>query len=156
MPYTRRILTLALALSPGVGGKTITRVLVRNDALDRSVSDFLALGEEALVEEYGFTARAAPAWVSASANLLKKAEAEHARLDALGVRLATPADAHYPARVEQLDPDMIFDLLNAPRKGGLREVPPFGRGTERPGLRNCQDILEPFQPHRTPNHAIIA
>jgi len=34
---TRRQLTLALALTPGIGGKTVTRVLVRNDLHGRSV-----------------------------------------------------------------------------------------------------------------------
>ena len=103
--HSRRVLTLALAMSPGVGGKTITRTLIRNDALSRTVPEFLALSAETLVEEYGFKSNAASAWVLASPALLKKAEAEHSRLDAFGVRLATPADAHYPPRVEALDPD---------------------------------------------------
>lgn len=105
MPFTRRTLTLALALCPGVGGKTITRTLVRNDALDRSPEEFLALGSAVLVEEYGFTARAAAAWVENRKALAQRAEDEHARLDAFGVRLATPADAHYPRLVEAMDPD---------------------------------------------------
>ena len=45
------------------------------------------------------------------------------------------------AAVEQFDPDMVFDLLDAPGKGRLRQVPPFGRRAERPGLRDCEDIL---------------
>lgn len=105
MPPTRRVLTLALALTPGVGGRTITRVLTRNDALGRSISEFVQLGVEALVEDYGFPARGAAKWVAARKDLVRRAEQEHARLDAFGVRLATPADAHYPFRVESLDPD---------------------------------------------------
>lgn len=105
MPFTRRTLTLALALCPGVGGKTITRTLVRNDALGRSPDEFMLLGSEALVEEYGFTARAASTWGSQKSALAKRAEEEHSRLDAFGVRLASPADAHYPPMVEAMDPD---------------------------------------------------
>jgi len=88
-----------------VGGKTVTRTLIRNDALDRSPEEFLSLGEEALREEYAFTARAAAAWDKAKQALVKRAEDEHARLDAFGVRLVTPADAHYPRGVEEMDPD---------------------------------------------------
>ncbi|MES1227807.1 MAG: DNA-processing protein DprA, partial [Armatimonadota bacterium] len=79
--------------------------LVRNDALKRSVAEFLGFGEAALIEEYGFTAPAASTWVSRADALLKRAEEEHVRLDAFGVRLATPADAYYPSRVEAMDPD---------------------------------------------------
>ena len=50
MKVNRRSLVVALALTPGIGGKTITRVLTRNDLLGRSIDEFLRLGSEALRE----------------------------------------------------------------------------------------------------------
>jgi DNA processing protein len=102
---SRRTLTLALAITPGIGGKTITRILTRNDLLGRSIKEFLKLGTEALREEYRMKAGAAQKWSSDFKELIREAEAVQARLDPKGVSLVTAADAHYPRLIEALDPD---------------------------------------------------
>ncbi len=102
MNLTRRRFALMLAMTPGVGGRTLTRVLARNDLLGRTPEDFLSLSPEAMVEEYK-VGRKSAALLSGQAQMPTEiAELEH-RLDALGVRLATAADAHFPSRVESMD-----------------------------------------------------
>lgn len=101
----RRTFTLALALVPGVGGKTVTRTLTRNDLLGRTCDEFISLGEQTLREEYRFSAKAAGAWCSDPRHWVSEAEELLARLDGHGVTLVTAADAHYPRRVEEIDPD---------------------------------------------------
>lgn len=100
---TRREFALWLAMTPGVGGRTVTRVLARCDLLGRSPQDFQRLGPEALKEEFGIkqsrvAEKLATQEREIDATLLR-------RLDGLGVSWITMADAHYPARVEQFDPD---------------------------------------------------
>lgn len=102
---TRRLLTLALADTPGIGGKTITRILTRNDLLGRSSDAFLKLGSEALREEYRMKPSVAEHWASTSQSRLKDAKILQDRLDPLGVSAITAADAHYPRLIEALDPD---------------------------------------------------
>ena len=65
----------------------------------------MALAPESLVEEYRLQARQAARLVSQSRTPLDEMRQMQGRLDALGVVLVTAADAHYPARVEQMDPD---------------------------------------------------
>ena len=104
-PVPRRTLTLALALTPGVGGKTVTRTLTRNDLLGRTTAEFLKVGEAALREEYRFTAKAAAAWCASPRGWIEEAESLLAKLDPFGITLVTAADAHYPRSIEAIDPD---------------------------------------------------
>ncbi|MBS1707148.1 MAG: hypothetical protein JSS65_00340 [Armatimonadetes bacterium] len=101
----RRTFTLALALVPGIGGKSVTRTLTRNDLLGRSPEEFCKLGLGALQEEYKLSAKAATAWHASPRKWIEEAEDLLARLDPYGVTLVTAADAHYPRLVEALDPD---------------------------------------------------
>lgn len=105
MSVSRRTLALALALTPGIGGKTVTRTMTRNDLLGRKPEEFLALGAEALREDYGFTASAAAAWAASPSGWIEKANALQATIDPLGVSMMTAADAHYPRRLEEFDAD---------------------------------------------------
>lgn len=102
---SRRTLALALALTPGIGGKTVARVLSRNDVLGREPKAFAALSAEALREEYRLSAAVAQRWVSAWKTRLEEARSAEARLDPLGVTWITAADAHYPSLLESFDPD---------------------------------------------------
>jgi len=104
MTLTRRQLALALALTPGIGGKTISRAMTRNDLLGRSPQDFLKLGPEALVEDYRFTRAGATTWWTGQKERLAAAERLQARLDPHGVTMVTSADASYPERIELYDP----------------------------------------------------
>lgn len=97
-----RTFALHLAMTPGIGGKSVTRILTRNNLLGRSAEEFLALSPEAYREEYKLSAKAATSLQSRS---IKETEALEKRLAGLAVTLVTAADAHYPARIEQMDPD---------------------------------------------------
>lgn len=102
---TRRIFTLALALTPGVGGKTITRILTRNDLFGRTISDFLKYGVEVLREEYRMSAKSAEIWATEKQSKLKEAEEMQMKLDPFGIKLVTLADATYPQQIELMDTD---------------------------------------------------
>lgn len=99
---TRREFALWLAMTPGVGGRTVTRVLARCDLLGYSPGDFQRLGPDTLKEEFGIKQ------MRVCERLASQARGNDPilpRLDALGVTWITMADAHYPALVEQFEPD---------------------------------------------------
>lgn len=96
---------MALAMTPGVGGRSVTRVSTRNEILGRSTHEFLALGVEALVEEYRMPRRGAEVWDAQKGERLRQAIDNEQRLSALGVSFVTGADSHYPSIIEELDPD---------------------------------------------------
>lgn len=97
-----RTFALHLAMTPGIGGRSVTRILTRNGLLGRSPEDFLKLSQESLREEYRLTGKAATNLAQRS---IKETEAIEKRLAGLGVTMVTSADAHYPTRIEQMDPD---------------------------------------------------
>jgi len=99
---TRREFALWLAMTPGVGGRTVTRVLARCELLGISPEEFQRLGPEALRESFGIKQ------VRVCERLATQSKGNDPilpRLDALGVTWITLADAHYPEAVEQFDPD---------------------------------------------------
>lgn len=100
-----RTFALLLAMTPGIGGKTVTRVLTRNQLLSRSPEETLRLSPEALVEEYRLNRKAAVLLTQNPEAQAREIEALERRLDGLGVTLVTAADATYPERLEQVDAD---------------------------------------------------
>ncbi|MBI1755833.1 MAG: hypothetical protein HYR64_01840 [Fimbriimonas ginsengisoli] len=104
-PLPSRSFALLLAMTPGVGAKTVVRVCSRNALLGRSPEEFLRLPGEVLREEYRLHRRAVANLIEGRSALLKSAQALEARLGALGVSLVTSVDAGYPALVEVFDPD---------------------------------------------------
>lgn len=102
---SRRRLTLALAQCPGIGGRTLTRILTRNDLLGRSSAEFMKLGAESLKEEYRLKANVAEAWASQSGHWLGEADRLASLLEPHRVAIVTAADAHYPRRIEAMDSD---------------------------------------------------
>lgn len=105
MSIPRRTFALLLALTPGIGGKSVTRILARNDLLSRTAEEFLRLSPEALKEEYKLTARASQKLYEERNTSVGKTKDLEERLDKLGVSLVTSADAHYPSLIEEMDPD---------------------------------------------------
>jgi DNA processing protein len=105
MKVSRRILSLALATTRGIGGRTVSRVLARNDVLGVSPEEFVRLREGALCEEYRFTKRVASEWVTRIRQRLEEAIQLSDRLDSLGVTWVTLADLDYPCAVEEMAPD---------------------------------------------------
>jgi DNA processing protein len=91
-------------MTPGLGGRSVMRVLARNDLLNRSPEDFLKLPPEALTAEYRLTKRAVASLASQQALMDRTKELEE-RLATLGVAVVTAADIHYPALIEEMDPD---------------------------------------------------
>lgn len=102
MSLPRRTFALHLAMTPGIGGRTVTRVLARNELVGRSSEEFFRLSPEAWKEEYRLTARSSHSLAKAKISETKKLEEQ---LSGLGVSLVTAADAHYPTLVEEFDPD---------------------------------------------------
>lgn len=105
MSLPRRSFALLLALTPGFGGRSVTRVLARNELLGRAPEDFLHLSPEAWREEYRLTKRAVESLSGDTRSLIARVGEMERRLGGLGVSLVTAADAHYPAMVEEMDPD---------------------------------------------------
>lgn len=99
---TKREFALWLAMTPGVGGRTVTRILARCELLGYSPADFQRLGPAALKEEFGVKQARVCARLAEQA---RENDPILGRLDALGVTWITMADAHYPELVEQFDPD---------------------------------------------------
>lgn len=104
MSLARRTFALHLAMTPGIGGRTVTRVLARNELVGRSPEEFLSLSPESWREEYRISAKSSAALGNGRRALKETKELEE-RLSGLGVTLVTAADAHYPSLVEEFDPD---------------------------------------------------
>lgn len=104
MTLKRRTLALSLALTPGIGAKTITRVFTRNDLIQRGNDEFVSLCEEALKEEYRLTSKMARSWVESKEKNLALASQYEEKFDQLGVHMITALDAHYPRSIEQMNP----------------------------------------------------
>lgn len=142
---SRRRLTLALALTPGIGGRSITRILTRIDLLGHSIKDFLACPAETLPDRYRMPKRAAAFWTDKKGEMLEDAEIMQNRLDPLGVSLMTAADAHYPRQIELFDPDPpgVLFLYGAQR---LLESRTFcvlsSRQSSDTALREMEAIVE--------------
>jgi len=100
-----RTFSLLLAMTPGIGGRSVTRVLARNTLLSRTPEEFLRLSPEAHREEYRLTAKAVQNLAGDMEAAVQRVQALERRLDSLGVSLVTAADAHYPAQIEEMDTD---------------------------------------------------
>lgn len=90
---------------PGIGGKTLVRILSRNDLLGRTTAEFLALNEAVWVEEYRVLAKVAARWTSDPHHWIDAARQLEEQLDRFGVTMITAADGHYPTVIEEYDPD---------------------------------------------------
>ncbi len=142
MSLTRRSFALHLAMTPGIGGRSVVRILARNDLLGRSAEAFLRLSPESLREEYRLNVKQAANLAGGSVEATAQLER---RLDALGVRLLTAVDAGYPALVEEFDPDppgVLFlhgnvRLLSAPTFAVLAS-----RNTAPEGLEQIDRLTE--------------
>ena len=105
MSLSRRSFSLLLAMTPGIGGKFLTRILARNDLLGRTPEEFLSLSPEAFREEYRLSTKAAKALSEAPEARVRYTLTVEKKLSGLGVTLISSADAHYPSLVEEMDTD---------------------------------------------------
>lgn len=144
MGLSRREFALLLALTPGIGGRTITRILARNDLLARTPEETMRLSEEALREEYRLQRRQATAVATAESRLQELKTVQN-RLEGLGVGLVTAADAHYPERVLQVDPDppgALFVYGNQNLVKGKTAAVLSSRNTSPAGLGLMEGLAE--------------
>ena len=105
MSQDSRLITLALSLCPGIGGKSLTRILARNELLGRNQLEFLNYSAITLMEDYGLQEKVANQWVKNQADLADKAKETLAILTKLNVGMVTALDASYPRLIEAFDPD---------------------------------------------------
>ncbi len=105
MNLSPRSFALQLAMTPGIGGRTITRVLARNSLLNRSPEDFLSFDESVWREEYRLSGKAILGLVAQRETGTALTSALENRLNTLGVTLVTALDAHYPEELEAMDSD---------------------------------------------------
>lgn len=89
-----------LAGTPGIGGRTLLRILTRNAVLGRSERQFLALSPAVLREEYGLSMRVIRALAEGLPLAEDRLAALETRLGGLSVRLVTAADPGFPSRLE--------------------------------------------------------
>ena len=116
MSPSRRRLALLLSLTPGIGGKSLVRILARLDLLGIGPEEFVRLSAASLVEEFGLKPKAAEALAGRLPQLESYTEEVEKRLDEHGVTLVTAADASYPERLEAFDsnpPPALFHYGNA-------------------------------------------
>lgn len=121
MKLTRRRFTLALAMTPGIGGALLTRVLTRCEALQCDGDSFFKLSPQALQEDFGLPPRVAETLADYSHNADKAAGEYLEKLESRGVQVVTAADAHFPESLAKFMPDhpaLLFlfgngHLLNA-------------------------------------------
>lgn len=144
MSLTRREFALTLTLTAGIGGKSLTRILARNDLLSRKPEEFFGLPQEALIEEYRLSRKAAAA-IAGKPQTHEPIRALQQRLEALNVTLVTAADAHYPRLIEAMDPDppgVLFLYGNTQ----LLEARTFcvlsSRNTSPAGLARIESLVE--------------
>ena len=105
MSLSRRSFALLLAMTPGIGGRSVTRVLARNDLMNRTPEEFLALSPEVFVEEYRLLKKAAATLAFEPDKRITQVKVIEQRLSTLGVTLISSADVHYPSLIEEMDPD---------------------------------------------------
>ncbi len=105
MPIHRRTLALSLALTTGIGAKTITRIFTRNDLIKRTPDEFFELSEDVLKEEYRFNSKIASHWIKSRKTLFEQAVVYQEKFDQMGVHMITAVDAHYPRSIEQMNPN---------------------------------------------------
>lgn len=116
MNTSRRRLGLLLSLTPGIGGKSLVRILTRLDLLGISADEFLGLSEESLREEFGLHAKAAASLRAQLPELQSRSKDIEEKLELFGVNLVTAADASYPEKLELFDsrpPPALFFYGNA-------------------------------------------
>jgi len=141
MSVPRRSFALALALQPGIGGRTVSRILARNDLLGVTPEEFLGLSAEALREEYRLPRAVAERLAAKGRAILDESWEMEQTLDRRGVSWVCLADVHYPRPIEAFDPDppgALFLYGNA----RLLSVPTFAVMASRGGGPRTLDRIE--------------
>lgn len=142
---TRRRLALMLSLTPGVGGKSLVRILARLDLLGLSPDEFLSLSEASLIEEFGLRPKTAASLASKLADLDAVTKEVESRLELHGVNLITAADASFPERLEAFGsdpPSALFLYGNAKLLRNQTFCVLSSRHTSPAGLNQIERLAE--------------
>jgi predicted Rossmann fold nucleotide-binding protein DprA/Smf involved in DNA uptake len=145
MSATRRTFTLALAMTPGIGGRSVVRVLARNDLLNRTAEEFLSLSVEAYREEYKLSVKSATYLSKHRGELFEEVAPMERRLESLGVRWTVITDAGYPELIEAFDPDppaMLFLYGNTKLLGARTFSVLSSRNASRDQLDEIERLTE--------------
>lgn len=145
MSLSRRNLIIALSQCPGIGAKTVTRILTRCDLIGRTPSQFTKLSVEGLVEEHRLSSAQARAWTDKKKELLESARFIDERLNQLGVNIITSSDAHYPVQIEQMDPDppsILYTYGNERNLDGNTFAVMSSRKSSEQGLLSIEGLTE--------------
>ncbi len=145
MSLSRRDFALYLALTPGIGGRSVTRILARNDLLARTPEEFMRLSSATLQEEYGLKVRQADRLAARVREKESPITELRDRLDKLGVTIVTATDAHYPVMIESMDPDppgVLFLYGNQRLIGAKTMCVLSSRGTTPAGLDLMERLAE--------------
>ncbi len=105
MSIDPRLIPLALSLTPGIGGKTLNRILARNELLGRNAIEFQSFSTVVLIEDYGLKSKIAEEWIKNQSNLISQASETLGIITKLKVSMVTTMDAAYPQLIEGFDPD---------------------------------------------------
>lgn len=105
MKITRKTLTLALCLTPGIGSKTLLRIFTKNDLYNRTPEEFFNYSSQVLEEEYGLPKKTSQKWNELKTKKLEEAHAFELQLDALKIQFTTISDASYPHQILEFDED---------------------------------------------------
>lgn len=139
---TRRQFALWLAMTPGVGGRTVVRILTRCDLLNISPEEFSRRSPESLREEFGIKQLAV---ADRLATQKLELDEDVKRLEAKGISWVTLADAHYPDPIELLDPDppgVLFMYGNVGLVQGKTFAVLSSRNTKPAGLDLIEKLTE--------------
>jgi predicted Rossmann fold nucleotide-binding protein DprA/Smf involved in DNA uptake len=142
---SRRRLALLLALTPGIGGKSLVRILSRLDLLGIGPEEFTSLSEASLIEEFGLKPKAAASLARQLPEIEARSKEIEKRLDEHGVNLVTAADASYPERLEAFDsdpPPALFLYGNAKLLRNKTFCVLSSRRTSIAGLNQIEKLAE--------------
>lgn len=142
---TRRRLSMLLSMTPGIGGKSLVRILARLDLLGVSSDEFMGLSSASWKEEFGLSGKAAMALEGQRERLEEATKQIEERLEIHNVALVTAADASYPERLEAFSsdpPSSLFLYGNAKLLRNKTFCVLSSRHTSPAGLNQIEQLAE--------------
>lgn len=131
-------------MTPGIGGKSVVKILTRLELRSMPPEDFFQLSVEVLQEEFNLTARQALS-LSKASEYRSSLNSQVDELVRLGVTWVTLVDAHYPSLIEEFDPDppgVLFLFGNTRLVDGRTFSVLSSRNTTIAGLDQISQLTE--------------
>lgn len=117
MSLSRRTFALLLALSPEIGGKTVSAILARCEMNQISPEEFMSLSPETWAEQFKLKPKAIESLLIQKSSKFEESLEVERTLQGQGVRLITTNDGKYPPMLEEMDsapPGFLFAYGNLP------------------------------------------